>query len=280
MKNLPKKILLVSLFIITLSSVVYFFVIERKLESTTSQPTNQNLTGTDVIAIVGEEKIYQQYLDKELVAYPPTADARDIVMKKLIEDSVVLQEGVKDGLISKQEKSTTDYSERIKLVKKVRQVKDNSVAKVKGQVVSLWFMNMEPAQLGYEEGKIAAYSKIKPLYDKVVDGTLTAKQASEEIINDSSMALIDRSYKTNALLEFNTNQELPLTFDANFDLIIKQLKQGEVSELYLAKDKLPYTDEVRDAVYMFAVVYEKDLPGNVISDWLDKAKQNYEVKYY
>ena len=105
MKNLPKKILLVSLFIITLSSVVYFFVIERKLESTTSQPTNQNLTGTDVIAIVGEEKIYQQYLDKELVAYPPTADARDIVMKKLIEDSVVLQEGVKDGLISKQEKS-------------------------------------------------------------------------------------------------------------------------------------------------------------------------------
>ncbi|MBA3723538.1 MAG: hypothetical protein H0W89_01440 [Candidatus Levybacteria bacterium] len=250
-------------------------------------PTNLDTAKpNDIIARVGEERIYKNDLDLELTSYPPQADIirEQLLLKKIVKDSIILQAGAKEGLItldaSVYDSATKDYLKRIQMVEGVKdRIEEKSYA-LEGNVISIWFGNTIPAPIGPEAGKALALSKITSLHQAVKNKQMTIERAAEAIRNDTSLAQIDpTSYKTNALLPFKVKQDEAITLDPAFDTSIRRLNVGEVSAIYLAKAKDSERNVELDALYMFAQVKQKtaETPINSFDAWYEGQKTQYEI---
>jgi hypothetical protein len=175
-----------------------------------------------------------------------------------------------------------DYQKRIQTIAQIEKQINSRQDSISGSVVALWFYNTMPGNVGYEKGKEIAFKKISTLYTAVKNKKLTMKQAAQAIQQDSSLEQVDKSYKSNALLEFKADPKYKISFDSNFDVIIRKLQPGQVSELYLAKDKNYFTGKMVDAVYMFAQVTERKANGVLDSfdDWYARKEEMYEITTY
>src|SRR3989344_8172002 len=81
-----QKLFLIGLGVIVLVLIGLVVFLGRGKDSTNIQ------TGTDkAVAKVGNETIYQSDLDKELAAYPNVPDAKEVVLNKMVDDSITLQ---------------------------------------------------------------------------------------------------------------------------------------------------------------------------------------------
>jgi hypothetical protein len=96
------------------------------------------------------------------------------------------------------------------------------------------------------------------------------------------LAQIDTSYDSNAILTFKAGPKDAITFDPAFDALIRQLAPGQVTDIYLAKDKDTKTGKEIDAVYMFAQVDARSVTGDTIDfdQWYAQRENNYEIVYY
>ncbi len=245
-----------------------------------------------IVAKAGEENIYKKYFDLELSSYPkssPEDQAARTIIDKMVSDSIALQQSKKEGLITSLDSSvynslTLDYQKRVNLVQNIKKSVNNKSDKISGSVISIWFSNLKPGPIGYEAGKAFALEKITKYQQDVKSGKMSIKQVGEAIKNDTSLAKIDpTSYKVNAILNFkNFTKNDQITFDSKFNNLIWGLGTGEVSDIYLAKDRPEGKTEKVDSVYMFAQVESKTLNGTAIdfNGWLQKALKTYEIKYY
>lgn len=254
--------------------------------------SNTSVSNTTVIAKVGAENIYQSDLDTEIFFGPknPKVDMKKQLLAKIVKDSIILQEGKKNGLVQLDttvfNSAQKDYMKRMSLLAKLKKQVEDERQTIAGSLVAIWFYNTEEGDVGYTKGKEIALQKMTQLHSDVVSNKITMKQASEQIKNDTSLIHIDKAYKVNAYLDFSRSTNQKITISSQFDSIIRGLQKGQVSNIYLAQDKqtqrgIP-TGKMIDAVYMFAQVTDKKDGKSyaTFEDWYAGIKNNYAVTYF
>ncbi len=266
--------------------IIGFYLIKNS--STKKLPTSsQNPSG--LLAKVGEENIYLQDVDHELENHPQKdlPGIRNKLLDKIITDSIILQGGAADGIISLDSSffnsPEKNYAERINNVEKVKNKIESMSVNIKGSVISIWFHNNGYiGPLGLEKGKEIAYEKLSNLRNQIVDKKITIQEAGEDIKKDTSLYQIDRAWTSNAILDFSATADQKITFVKEFDEIIRNLAVNEVSEVYLADDVGPDGKKLYEALYLVAQVTEKNnTPGVTNYDsWLQNKKNTYGVQKY
>lgn len=240
------------------------------------------------IAKVGTETLYQKDLDTELAAYPVIkgVDASKLLQKKLISDSIILQGAAADKIITLDpnvfNSVDKNYEKRLQLIAQAKKSIQGQSDHIQGTIVSIWFSNSQPGPAGYEKGKQIAYAQISKLYNDVKSGKITIEQAGEAIKNDSELAQVDPAYAANALIPFEASGNSAITFDKPFNTMLWNLPQGQLTPLYLAKDKDYKTKQMIDAVYMFAQVSQRKTDTGItdFQTWYDQKQKLYEVTLY
>lgn len=253
----------------------------------------QHKAPTEVLIKVGNENIYQQDLTAELSYFPETentVDREKLLIEKLIKDSTILQAAQEEALItldsSVYNSAAKDYLKRIKLIADVKDQLDKKKDRYKGSVVAVWFYNTRPGDVGYDRGKEIAQKKITGLRNAVSGKQITMEEAGKDIQNDSALARVDPAYKANAYFSFDTELREDIVFDKDFNTIIKQLQEGQVSPVTVVKDKEMVngqaTGKYIQAAYMFAQVDQRTITGQNpgFDDWLARRLKKYEVIYY
>lgn len=252
---------------------------------TTSNKRN-DLSGK-IIARVGMEDIYQKDLDTEISFAPPqkNIDIKKQLLKKLINDSIILQGAADDKFITLDESVfnsvNKDYMKRIAKVREAENKLNAQVSNIKGTVITIWFYNNEYiGPLGYEKSKSLAYQKILKIYNDIKSGKINIKQAVEAIHNDDSLSQLDSAYKTNASINFNLQNGEGATFDDNFNKAIWKLDKGELSDIYALVDENTELGKV-EVLYAFAQVSDKINKGKVsgFDNWLKEKRNHYEISY-
>jgi hypothetical protein len=285
----------ISLFLLLVLAVAILVYIQVQKGNSSSNEatriTKQEAENKGIIMKVEEEYIYQKDYNEVALTLPPPTDSekdkdsiQEKVFKKLITDSIILQEGQKEEIVKLD--STVfnsidkDYKKRLEyLTEVIGKIKEKSIA-VKGSYVALWFDNIEVGPLGYDEAKKRAFAKIEPLQKKVKEGKMTMREAAEDIRNDPTLAEIDTAYQGNAYADFNVRENETITFSAKFDQMLRGLNPGEITDLYAAKDQTEDLGYV-EAVYIFGQVDEKnDSSLESFEAWLAEAEKKYEIIKY
>jgi len=242
-----------------------------------------------IIAKIGEENLYQKDLDTEMHYYPlkNKADTKQVLLKKMEKDSIILQAAQQEGLIQLNASIFNapgkDYLARMKKITEITNTISQRQDKIKGSFVSIWFYNnAKPTTMDQTAAKQLALTKITAVYDLVKAKKITMQQAGERLKADTSLAQIDIAYKSNAIRDFAVAPSERITFDKNFDDKIKQLQPGQLTDLYLAKDKELKTKRIIDAMYMFAQVSSRSNTGNTstFDDWYAKKEKLYAISTY
>lgn len=237
-----------------------------------------------LIAIVGEENIYQVDLDYELSYSPIKNDqAKDLLIDKLILDSVALQSAQKEGLIvldqSFYNHPIKDYKLRLAKINEVRDLINDKTSKFQGAYVAIWFFNNDDSGIyTYDEAKRIAFEKISKLYNLVKSKKLSIEQAGEAIKRDKSLENIDPAYQANAYLKFDVNYGEKVVFDEVFNSALYKLKPGEISNIYALRDESTRLGENVEVLYAFGTVTRNDgFPSYDFDQWLNLNKQTFEV---
>jgi hypothetical protein len=248
-----------------------------------SVQTKQKKAPTATIMKVGNETIYQQDLNTELAYFPvaeQTLDREQLLKEKLIKDSTILQAAQEETLITLDStvynSSAKDYLKRMQLIAHVKELLEEKKDRYKGSVIAIWFNNTKPGPIGYEKGKEIALKKINVLRAAVSGHSSTMEEAAKQIENDASLAQVDPAYKANAYFSFDTDLKEQIVFDQDFNRIIKQLQNGQVSPVVIVKDK------GIESAFMFAQVDERTITGQNLGfdDWIARRLKKYEVNYY
>jgi hypothetical protein len=110
---------------------------------------------------------------------------------------------------------------------------------------------------------------------------MTMDQAGDAIRADSNLYNVDEAFRINASFPFLATKEKPATFDKGFNTILAGMKEGQVSDVYTAKDE-DTNGAMIDAVYMFGKI-DKIVTKNgytSYANWLEKQKKVYAVVTY
>lgn len=287
-KRIPKRVIIIALTvgIVVLLGVLAFQFLQKNSNLPFSQ-VNPTPPAPGVIAKVGDELIYQRDLDIELAAYPPILsleERKKILIEKIATDSAILQGARADGIISNLDpaifnSATKDYLARLKAVSEIKQKVEGEADQIKGVIASIWFFNLgKTGPMGYDRGKEFALEKITKLHADVKSGKTTVEQAGELIRNDTSLAQIDASYKSNAIYEFDVKNNDKITSNPDFDSALKKSPVGQVTDVFLSIED-PYF--VRPGLYQFGVVKNK-VNSNIgsLEDWILKQIEKYEEIIY
>lgn len=239
-----------------------------------------------VLFIVGEEAIYQADFEQETKMYPSviTSEIEAALQEKLQDDSILLQEAGKQGLLvlesSFYNSPTKDYQTRLEKVALARnQLLNDNLQAQEGELVAIWFYNTEPAPMGYEAGKKVAFQKISALHKQVSTGEITMKEAGERIASDTSLAQVDPAYKTNAYDSFALVPGKKVVFEDTADQIIRTTKPGELTDVLVISDTVGENNTAQEALYLFAKIGNTTTADpTAIDAWLETVRPNYAIK--
>ncbi len=261
---------------------------------TSPDNTPENPPPQGAIAKVGDEYIYQQDLEAE-VAHQQTgqvlsAESRQNLLGKLVYDSTILQGAAADSLVSLNNtifnNAQKDYLQRVKTVEEVKRHFATKLTGLHGIVVYIWF-DQQNSPLTEEQRKEVARKTLQTLRDEVVTNKITIAQAAEKLKQDMTLAQVTKDHKNSTSMEFHVLPEEKITFFTPFDTLLKSLKPGEVTEIFLAKDTDYSGNSVkektgRDVAYLFGQVTDVITEGNIIdfSHWYEKKLTSYEITYY
>jgi len=291
--NHPKTPLRVVLPIVFITIIGFMGLATYLLNKPISQPkenfeqsTVNETPSPDIIAKVGNENIYQKDYDYQLSRYTEAIkakyDLKPIIIEKLINDSVILQTGISliDNSILDESvfnSNKKDYAKRQALIKEITDyLKNNAQGDRKGTVITIWFNNDWVGPLGLEQSKQIAFEKITNLRNRLINEEISIEEVALEIQNDPSLADLDKAYVSNAKFDFVAEKDKNITFDSNFDQIIWNLNEGELSEVITV-----INNEGKPVNYSFATVTNINDNGIVSFDkWLKNAKTSYEIYTY
>ncbi len=287
------RLLIIFLILFILFDIVlvgYYFLNNKKgAAKNTTTGINQLSESTSVLAKVGEENIYVRDLEHELESHPQKNDAgiKQKLMDKLILDSQIIQGGGADGIVALDStifnSPDKDYRKRIKQIEQIEAKVKSKSETIKGSIISIWFRNNDYiGPEGLERSKQIAFEKISALRTQIADKKITIEQAGDMIAADISLARIDPAFRNNAIFHFSEGPNEKISFSREFDTMLRSLDNGEVTEVFLAKNADVDTSKQYDAVYYVGQVKEKT-PAPDSGDynsWLSKQKNTYAVKIY
>lgn len=246
------------------------------------------ITGSKVIAKVGNENIYQADLDYELSVHPQKDDpqTKQILLDKMVKDSIVLQAAQADGKLQLDStiynSPNKDYAKRIEAIRTFKESLNVNAKGIEGSVIAIWFRNDFIGSMGLEKAKQIAFEKISSLQKQVKSKTMTIQEAGDAIKNDTSLAEIDPAYYSNAIYSFKSDGSERITLNEDLDKALLQMNAGETSDVYLTKTKDLKTGEVVESHYYFAQVTRRiDTPQALdFEKWFESRKSAYETIYY
>ncbi|MEI6533384.1 MAG: hypothetical protein WCO06_06100 [Candidatus Roizmanbacteria bacterium] len=267
-------------------------------------------TGTDThstqilsqkpIRIIGKESIYQRNYEYYAQAYPKEsldANTKELIMDAITNDSILLQGASEDGFANVDDtifnSKNLDPLKRIKMVSTIKKLIQNQEDTITGAVIVIWFYNEWIGPKGYDANKSIAYQKIVALHNAVKKKKMTIQQAGEAIVNDSTLAEIDKAYKINAIKNFTVNRDTSITIITDLDRELWKLNEGEVSNIYVNQGMQPDpskpippidsdgvgTSYVKiDQLYAFGQVTSQK-KGKIRSyeEWFNNKKKSYSV---
>lgn len=290
LSNRKILILLIVVLILFSFAIIYSQFAPSKPFSQTPSPTPSNKGINNIIAKVGEENIYQGNIDNLKKYYGYDINLKDektdkVILDTLIKESVAIQAAINDNIIPDnnipENISINDQIKRSQIVENINQQILEKSGYIEGTLLAIWFYNGKPANIGLEEGKKLAFSKLSRLQNMVKNKTLTIEEAGSRIVNDASLNDLDTNYKGNAVWKFHNYLTEPIVFDENFNKVIRSLNPGEISDVFLVKDTIPSTGESVESAYMFCQISNKQEKGGTYTyeDWLNEKIKNYEVNY-
>lgn len=274
-------------------------VVVRDPDDTNPDPAtaNTNLNATPapkkdvvpagVFAKVGKELLHESDLNYELSFYPtlPGQNPQEIVIAKMIRDSIILQGAADDGLITLDpsifNSASKDYAKRIETVARARELIEKKSVVLKGTVIAIWFHNMQPGPAGYERGKQIAFAEMNRILSDLQGNRMTMAEAANQIRGNTALAQVDPSYRGNASFDFAVARGQKITFSPEIDAEIFKLSAGQTSGILIGKDLDPRTGQKIDAVYMIARVDEKDTSAvSNFDSWYESKSNVYKVVRY
>lgn len=170
-------------------------------------------------------------------------------------NAIILNEGIKLGYVEAKELPLR-YDPKLVSIAKEKYA-ENDLQHISGEIISVWFFNVEPPEIGLEAGRAQAESVAKDLRSRMTNG-LSALEAAEILKNNESMKKIDYALERNAYTLFeNYTSEDVVVHDPQFNDIIWQLELGEVSPVITARDFSG--EEWFDAYFAIVKLSEKEL---------------------
>lgn len=147
---------------------------------------------------------------------------------------------------------------------------DNELQHVSGELISVWFFNVEPPDIGLEAGQAQAQAVAQDLHSRIVEG-LSMQEAAEILKSNENMKKIDQALERNAYTTFeNITRNDQIIHDPQLNDIVWQLELDEVSPVLVGRD---FTgEEWFDAYYAILHITEKEL------DKIPSFEQLYEQR--
>jgi hypothetical protein len=256
-------------------------------QNTTPKPSKAPELG--VIALAGAERIYSIDLTREVAAYPmqQEKDLQKKMLDKIISDSIILQGGEELRLLKLSpeifDSSTKNYTKRIQTVEAVKTAVEKAENRTRGSIISIWYFNNGiTGPLGYEKSKELAFQKISALHADIIAGKMTMDQAADAIRNDSSLEQLDKVYQQNASIKFDVKPNEAITFDSEFNAVIRRLKAGQTSDVFSAKAAVPTKKGLQEVVYMVAKVDSINTTSPLVDfdSWYAGLQKKYAITYY
>ncbi|MEI6532341.1 MAG: hypothetical protein WCO06_00730, partial [Candidatus Roizmanbacteria bacterium] len=271
--------------------------------SPTSIQKNDNVNVVDnnkVVMTVGKESIYQSDLDREVNLFPKEAKINlNYIKQKVASDSVILQGGEEEGYIVLNKNifnnKNISYGDRYKAVEMIKTKVSSQSARARGTVYSIFFYNEWLGPLGYEGSKNFALEKLTKIHNDIKLGVITVEQAKTILKTDDSISQVDKNWKGNAIIEFDSEKSKAITFSKEINDVIWKTPLNIPSNLILVKDwqvdpsnpiKNLGDEEVRpkvyvDAMYSFVIVESRINETSVggFQEWLQLKSKKYEIQY-
>lgn len=279
-----RKFLFIALIIlvpIIIGALAYFFLYSQ----------NKGPANSKIIAKVGDESLFQKDFEVEYTSFPKSGSSlsdkqvKDMLVAKMIRDSVILQGAAEENMVSLDQSVfntySKDYYKRTRLVASAEALLKKQEGKLEGSRLAMYIFNVAFGRNGYAKSKEMAMSKMRALYEQVRLRKITMQQAAEKIRADEFLSGNDVNYKGNAYFEFKAGKGEKITSFPEFDSMIQKLNLGEITSLYVAKDKHPVTKEPIDAIVMFAEVTRVPVGiQKTFDEWYAEKSGQYEVKIY
>ncbi len=299
LSNQPKQILLTSINLKLFGSLIAITIgVLGYLVYNTHFSTAQSevKTSQDIIAKVGQEVIYRQSVNKLVASnkynyqeYP--IDREKVLADELISSSIILQGAAADQLISLDppvfNSPSMDVNKRFELVKKAQAAVDEMSGSIDVTVFSIWFNDPSSPSADYKVSKNTAYQRLNTIFNKVKRKQVTPEQALDELRADTSLTKIDPNYQSRIGTRMMIKSGNPITFDEDFDNILWNLSNGEISDIFLAKSNTfdtqgTITGQKVETAYLFGVVHNKKTGTYYqnYNQWLEEKKKQYEVIRY
>lgn len=263
-------------------AVGVWFVINKDDQEKLAFPPDQ------VVEQVGNETIYgadvnfviEDRFRKSMNSTESNDELKPKARQQASDESVILQGGLKDGIIKESDlvgvfnSKDNDQQKRKELIDKVVQSVINSTPTADIEMITVWYYNFFPPQLPVDEAREYAFELISTLRRDVVSKKITLKQAGEKIAADKTMPKIDASYKGNAYFLFLAKRvDKNLAFDnEKIDQYIRSAQDGSISEVI---DTGP-RDVVEGSEAYFVVVKvsnKKNFGKENYPDWFEKHKK-------
>lgn len=257
-----------------------------RIDNTIVKNTDVDQLPGGAIGSVGEEIIYKSDYDVEYTNYPDIfSKTKAVIQAKLAKDSIILQAAAKDKMIvldsSVYNSPSKSYQKRIQKIAEVEKIIKDNQSEIKGEIVSIWFYNPNVSLTETAEMRERAKNKITPLYEAVKSKKSTLKDAGLQLKNDVSLSQIDKNYRINAYVSFQSGGEKNIFTDLAVFQRMNTLQVGELSELMLVKDIDYKTRGQRDAGYMFMRLTGKKDAGMKadFAQWYAGKEKLYEKKF-
>lgn len=245
-------------------------------------------------------------IDKEFIFYEDlyyyailqNKEVKDLDYQKslneLIAQSILLQAGESEGWIELSSEIFNnpfkDFSLRGQKVIEVRE-KFRSEVEIGTvvEIITVWFYNGElrsyALNYGIEAAQEKASEKISEVYKAVTDNNQSMEEAASLIVNDVFFEELDVNYKGNAygVRIFPYRIENIKDVDESSENLFNFLKvanEGEVSQIYLEKNKLFDSEDFVDAYYVFYKVKSKRMSVSSIEEWIENIKKDIKIEIY
>jgi len=242
---------------------------------------------------IGGEVIYTDMINYYLFVYrysdyvsitPFNKEIIREVVSKIIEDSLILQEANDKTLISLNSSFfnniNIDYVNREnKVIEAEDLILDNEAGKISGELINMYFLNMEIPVMGIEDAKEIVYSKMNNLRKEIVNGNMSLFEAGKQISMDESLAKIDSAYQGNAYIEFNNFIGEEILKDPELNKKIIEMQEGTISEILVGYD-YDLNGNWSEANYVVVKINSKKDGYLNKSDLLKELSKKYIITFF
>jgi hypothetical protein len=253
-------------------------------------------TEMEKIARVGKEYLFEVDLDQ--YAYINLKSVSEIdrndATSALINESVLLQEGEKEGWIELDivvfNNPFKDYIRRGELLSTVKDAfYEEKQAGILVEITNLWFYNGEMGsyakEYGLDAAKKVARESMEDVYQEIVENGKSLEEASKLITGNEFYSQLDTAYIGNGYdtrlfsINMQDNEDIAGMTD-NLLEFLTSAEEGELSEIILEQDTPYFSEEKVDAYYALYYVKSKRDSFDDVDQWVESVKSNYKIEKY